>query len=336
MTIHVIKPGALSTIQDLGRVGYQHLGVVVGGAMDPWSHRMANLLVGNDAEEATLEITLMGPSLRFDATTLIALCGADLAPRMGETALPMGRPVLVRGGSQIDFGRRRTGARAYLAVRGGYQVAPVLHSKSTYVRGAFGGYDGRALRKGDEIATVAGAGQSDDRWPRLARALHNSAAPFAAHPAALVAPHADSALQIVRVTAGRQWDAFTGQAQEQLVGGDFRVGVQSDRMGYRLEGQTLALRSPLEMISEAVCFGTVQVPPDGDAIILMADRQTTGGYPKIASVISVDLPLLAQMMPHQALGFTMVTADEAQQLYLTREQAAQRIRQSIQHIEREA
>lgn len=334
MTIQVIKPGALSTIQDLGRVGYQHLGVVVGGAMDPWSHRMANLLVGNDEQEATLEVTLMGPSLKFDATTLIAICGADLAPRIGDTALPMGRPVLVRGGSQIDFGRRQTGARAYLAVRGGYQVAPVLHSKSTYVRGAFGGFDGRALRRGDEIAT--GACNPDDCCPQLARALRESAAPFAAHPAALVAPHADSALQIVRVTAGQQWDAFTEEAQAQLVGGDFRIGVQSDRMGYRLEGQTLALRSPLEMISEAVCFGTIQVPPDGDAIILMADRQTTGGYPKIASVVSVDLPLLAQMMPHQALGFTLVTLDEAQQLYLAREQEACRIRQSIEQIKREA
>jgi biotin-dependent carboxylase-like uncharacterized protein len=334
MTIQVIKPGALSTIQDLGRVGYQHLGVVVGGAMDPWSHRMANLLVGNDEQEATLEVTLMGPSLKFDVTTLLAICGADLAPRIGDTALPMGRPVLVRGGSQIDFGRRRTGARAYLAVRGGYQVAPVLHSKSTYVRGAFGGLDGRALRKGDEIAT--GACNPDDCYPQLARALSESAAPFVAHPAALVAPHADSALQIVRVIAGQQWDAYTEEAQAQLVGGDFRIGVQSDRMGYRLEGQTLALRSPLEMISEAVCFGTIQVPPDGDAIILMADRQTTGGYPKIASVISVDLPLLAQMMPHQALGFTLVTLDEAQQLYLAREQEASRIRQSIEQIKREA
>lgn len=332
MTIQVLKPGALSTLQDLGRVGYQRFGVVVGGAMDPWSHRMANLLVGNDEDEATLEITLMGPSLRLDANMLIAICGADLAPRIGDAAVPMGRPVLVRAGSQIDFGRRQTGARSYMAVRGGYQVARVMDSKSTYVRGAFGGFDGRALRKGDEIATAADA---HDGYAKLERALRQGTAPFATVAAALVKPHADSALQIVRVTAGQQWDAFTEEAQTQFVEGTFHIGTQSDRMGYRMEGQTLKLRAPLEMISEAVAFGTIQVPPDGDAIVLMADRQTTGGYPKIATVISVDLPLLAQMMPHQALGFTLVTLDDAQELYLAREQAAAGVRLTIERIRKE-
>ena len=335
MTIEVIKPGALSTFQDLGRVGYQRFGVVVGGVMDQCSHRAANLLVGNDEQEATLEVTLLGPGLKFNETALIAICGADLAPRIDNTALPMGRPVLVRGGSQIDFGRRQSGMRAYLAVRGGYQLAPVMQSKSTYVRGAFGGFGGRALKKGDEIAIATAAGNPEDCYPQLALALRESAASFATLPAALVPRYADSALPIVRVTAGQQWQAFTGQAQAQFVDGDFRIGVRSDRMGYRLEGQPLGLRAPLEMISEAVCFGTVQVPPDGNPIILMADRQTTGGYPKIATVISVDLPMLAQMMPHQALGFTLVTLDEAQRLYLEREQELARIRQAIEQIRRE-
>ena len=334
MTIQVIKPGALSTIQDLGRVGYQRFGVVGGGVMDQWAHRLANLRVRNGEQEATLEITLLGPSLRFRQTALIAVCGADLSPRIGEHALPVGRPLLVRNGSQIDFGRRMSGARAYLAVHGGFDVAPVMHSKSTYVRGAFGGLGGRALRKGDEIGIGRSNGQAC--YPQLAGALFDSDHPFATLPDALLAPVTDEAPQTVRVIAGQQWQAFTKEAQAQFLAAEFRISMQSDRMGYRLEGPQLGLRAPLEMISEAVCFGTIQVPPDGNPIILMADRQTTGGYPKIASVASVDLPLLAQMMPHQTVRFSLVTLDEAQRLYLAREQDIGRIRQAITQLNKGA
>ena len=333
MTIQVIKPGALSTIQDLGRVGYQRFGVVVGGVMDQWSHRLANLMVRNVEQEATLEITLLGPSLRFRQTALIAICGADLSPRIGGHALPVGRPLLVRSGSQIDFGRRVSGTRAYLAVHGGFAVAPVMHSKSTYVRGAFGGLDGRALRKGDEIGIGGSNGQAC--FPQLARALFESDHPFATLPDALLAPVSNEAPQSVRVIAGQQWQAFTEEARAQFLAAEFRIGVQSDRMGYRLEGPQLALQAPLEMISEAVCFGTIQVPPDGNPIILMADRQSTGGYPKIASVASVDLPLLAQMMPHQTVRFALVTLDQAQQLYLAREQDIERMRERITQLNKE-
>lgn len=334
MSMRVAKPGALSTLQDLGRFGYQRFGVVVGGAMDAWSHRAANLLVGNRESEATLEITLIGPSLTFTETALIAICGADLSPRIGERPLPLGRPVLLRAGSQLDFGRRQSGCRAYLAVRGGYHVAPVMDSKSTYLRAGFGGFHGRALRKDDEVPI--GADDAEDYYPELGRVLREGGDPFCAPTWAFVPSFAIAAEtpQAIRVVAGQQWGALTNSAKAQVASAAFRITPNSDRMGYRLEGPKLELREPIEMISEGVTFGTIQLPPDGNPIILMADRQTTGGYPKIANVASVDLALLAQMMPDQRVRFEMISLDEAQRLYLAREQdlglAAQAIEQRRQ------
>jgi biotin-dependent carboxylase-like uncharacterized protein len=336
VSVRVAKPGALSTLQDLGRFGYQRFGVVVGGAMDAWSHRAANLLVGNCESEATLEITLIGPSLTFAETALIALCGADLSPRIGERPLPLGRPVLLRAGSQLDFGRRQSGCRAYLAVRGGYHVTPVMDSKSTYLRAGFGGFHGRALRKDDEIPI--GADDAEDYYPGLGRMLRASGDAFCAPtwafgPSFAIAAKTSHAIPI-RIVAGQQWEALTDDAKAQFVSAAFRITPNSDRMGYRLEGPELELREPIEMISEGVTFGTIQLPPDGNPIVLMADRQTTGGYPKIANVASVDLSLLAQMMPDQLLSFEIVSLDEAQRLYLARERdigvVAQAIKQQRQ------
>jgi antagonist of KipI len=349
MTITVLKPGALTQLQDLGRYGYQRYGVVVGGAMDEWAHRFANALVGNDEHEATLEMTLTGPSLRFDETATIAVCGADLSPRVdgagGMQALPHGRPVLVRAGSQLRFGSRLAGARAYLAVGGGFDVAPVMDSRSTYVRGGFGGLDGRALRAGDALriraqpATSAGstaAGAAPQNAPENA-ASARAALTMSVLPTPIVAPGVAMApVQTIRIIAGRHWEVFTGEAHRLLLGKEFRIGAQSDRMGYRLEGPMLARGRKIEMISEAVTFGTIQVPPDGMPIILMADRQTTGGYPKIASVASVDLRLLAQMTAPQALRFQMISLADAQRIYLAREREYSHVRQILQGARRDA
>lgn len=334
MSIHVVKPGVLSTLQDLGRVGYQRFGVVTDGVMDEWSHRVANAMVGNAEHEATLEITLMGPSLEFREAALIAVCGAALSPRIGEHAVPQHRPVLVRAGTRLDFGRRESGIRAYLAVHGGFDVAPVMGSRSTYLRGGFGGLDGRALRKGDTL--TPGPGDAERIYPQLKRRLHHGVEPFAAADDALAAPLATAAeAQAVRVMAGQQWEAFSNEAQAQFLASEFRLSAQSDRMGFRLEGAKLTLREPLEMISEAVAFGTIQVPPDGNPIILMADRQTTGGYPKIADVARVDLPLLAQMVPQQRMRFELISLDEAQRLDLEREAAIDRLRSAVDRLMQE-
>jgi len=335
-SIHVIKAGALSTLQDLGRFGYQRYGVIVDGVMDEWSHRVANILVGNPETEATLEMTLIGPSLRFDDAALIAICGADLSPRIGEHDVPMDRPVLLRAGSQLEFGRRRSGCRAYLAIHGGYDVAPVMDSKSTYLRGGFGGLQGRAIRKDDMIAI----GQSDatSHHRSLMRLFRTRDDPFSAPTFALVTRSVpdESTAQPVRVVAGPQWDGFATAMQQAFLDSEFAITPNSDRMGYRLQGAKLVPRETIEMISEGVSFGTVQVPPDGNPIILMADCQTTGGYPKIAQVASVDLPLLAQMMPGQRVRFERISLDEAQRLYHARLQDFAQVSLSVAELKLES
>jgi len=330
MTLQVLKAGALSTLQDLGRYGYQRYGVPVSGVMDEWSHRLANLLVGNAESEATLECTLTGPSLGFGRTHLIALCGADLSPTIGGVAVPQGRPVRVPAGARLDFGERKSGARVYLGIGGGFLAAPVMQSNSTFLRGGFGGFHGRALRKADVLDI--GASHAERLYPQLDQLLDAMGTPFAAPAWSVIPPRAIGSPQPLRVMAGPQWDAFGKEAQSLFCNTPFRITPQSDRMGYRLEGARLALRKPLEMISEAVGFGTIQIPPDGNPIILMADRQTTGGYPKIADVASVDLPLLAQMLPSECLCFSVISLEAAQQLRHEREQELQRLRHSINQL----
>jgi len=325
----VDKPGMLSVIQDRGRYGYQRLGVPVNGVMDEWSHRVANILVGNDEWAATLEITLLGPSVRFDADVLIAVSGAEIRLTIDGVTAPLNRALIVRKHANVVFGKCHRGARAYLAVRGGFNVAPVLESRSTFVRGGFGGMEGRALVKEDRVAI----GEADIGYPYLHASLLRGdsgnnggaeAVPFVCGPALPIESH-DAMLTALRFIPGPQWQDFTEEAQGHFVESDYRIHARSDRMGYRLEGPVLNLRAPLEMISEATNFGTVQIPPDGQPIILMADRQGAGGYPKIAYVITADLPALAQAMPGDLLGFEPVDIDTAEQAYLEREDALARL-----------
>ena len=319
MSISVLKPGMLSTLQDSGRHGFQHFGVPVSGAMDAFSHRLANLLVGNKSDEATLELTLRGPRLRFERDALIALCGADLTPAIDGVDVAQAKPLRVRAGAMLDFGAGLTGCRAYLAVHGGFAVPAVMGSRSTYERANIGGLHGRALREGD----VLPIGHSQvTPYPALASALAVSKMNFAA-PKWAVNQHLEKLArtpQIVRIVAGRQWDAFAPAARDTLTSEEFRLAPDSDRMGCRLEGAALSVHGIEEMLSEAVSFGTIQIPRSGQPIVLMADRQTVGGYPKIAEVISVDLWLLAQLCPGERLRFELVSLAQAQALCLQREQ----------------
>lgn len=312
MTIDVLKPGAYSTFQDLGRWGSQHLGVPVSGAMDLLSHRIANRVVGNPGETATLEITLMGPTLVFRRAATIAWCGGDLSPQVDGTALPRATPVRVAAGQTLQFGKRRSGLRAYLAVAGGYAIAPVMGSCSTYVRAGFGGLDGRALVRGDSIALNPEPAEARQPPPGRERFAHIDA----------LLAHADAhALDPIRVVPGRQWDDFAGEGQRTLLSQPFRIGAQSERMGYRLEGPPLARVVKADIQSEPTAFGAIQVPPDGQPIVLMAERQTTGGYPKIAQVASVDLSRLAQRMPGEKVGFALIDVAKAQALLLAQARA---------------
>ncbi|MEF7616747.1 biotin-dependent carboxyltransferase family protein [Aquincola sp. MAHUQ-54] len=333
MTIEVLKPGAQSQLQDMGRWGHQRFGVPVGGAMDAWSHRVANLLAGNEADEATLEIVLMGPSLRFTAPACIAICGADMSPRIGDEPVPMHRRVWVAAGTQLDFGRRMSGLRSYLAVRGGFGVAPVMGSRSTFVRGGFGGFEGRALRKGDVLPLGQGAGGAARPGDGLGAAGRPwSAAPLdpgVPEPAGVLPPAAADAVVTLRVVRGEHWGAFPPEMQAQFSQAVYRLSPQSDRMGYRLQGPALLRSSAAELISEGVAFGTVQVPPDGQPIVLMAERQSAGGYPKIAHIASVDLPLLAQVAPQQGLRFQAIALETAQALYLDREHRLAHLRDAL-------
>ena len=329
MSITVLKPGMLSTLQDVGRYGFQHLGVPVSGAMDLFSHRIANILAGNGADEATLEITLRGPRLRFDDDALIALCGADLSPTIDGLIAPEGKAVRVRAGSVLDFGDSVAGCRAYLAIHGGFDVPVVMGSRSTYESARIGGLDGRALRRGDVLSS---GNAKSPAFPGLARTLAVSKRSFAA-PKWAVNQHIEKlgrSLQIVRILAGRHWDAFPNAARDALTSGEFRMAADSNRMGCRLEGPGDVAGGPTEILSEAVTFGTIQIPPSGKPIVLMADRQTVGGYPKIAEVVSVDLHLLAQLRPGDRLRFELVSLAQAQALWLKREQEIITIREAVE------
>lgn len=328
MGIQIEHAGLFTTVQDLGRTGLQHLGVPVNGAMDETSHRMANLLVGNPEDEATLEITLSGPRLRFEEDAVIAVCGAPLAPTIDGEPLPMWRPVRVLAGARLAFGRPTIGCRAYLAVAAGFDVPLALGSRSTAVRGAYGGFHGRALRKGDVLPLRSPEEAHTARWVGLlARRQHRIAYPnwsVSRHKM----PYRVSP-QPLRVVPGRHWQSFPVAMREQLLAAEYRVGNDSDRMGYRLLGPAIDARRSHDVLSEGMVMGAVQVPPGGQPIILMADRQTTGGYPVIAVVIGVDLPVVAQLAPGETLRFQLAAPGESFAAAIAREQQLELVRQAL-------
>lgn len=329
----VVKPGLLTTVQDLGRPGLQRQGIPVGGAMDRHALRVANLLVGNDEGAAGLELTLVGPTLTISGDALIAVCGADLAARLDGCELPLWRPVLARAGSTLAFGAAKSGCRAYVAVAGGVAVPPALGGRGTYMRAGLGGVDGRALAAGDRVPAGAPSGLARGCIAALReRAPSGSAPPGAAawHAAPRAAAAAGPA--VLRALPGSEHAAFAAASQAALFAADaaFTVSPASDRMGYRLiGGLALALAAPLEMASHAVTPGTVQVPPSGDPIVLMADCQTTGGYPKIAQVAAVDLPVLAQRKPGDRVAFRQISLEEAHRLYIAQEQELSLLKAAI-------
>ena len=301
MALEVLEGGMLTTVQDLGRYGYQRYGVPVAGAMDPFALQVANALVGNSLDEAGLEITILGPTLRATESCLIAVTGADMSFRVNERPLPLWMAIFVRRGWIIEFGSRKTGCRAYLAVAGGIDVPPIMGSKSTYLRGGFGGFQGRALRGGDLIP----AGQTAFHLPSLAgKEL----------PPGRIRGYSDT--PEVHVVLGPQDDYFTEEGITTFLSSEYEVTPTSDRMGYRLQGPEIARKGRADIISDGIVLGAVQVPADRRPIVLMADRQTTGGYPKIATVISADVSLLAQCMPGAStVTFKAITVEEAQACY---------------------
>lgn len=319
MSLLIEKPGLLTTIQDLGRFGYQKHGVLTGGAMDTYSLRIANFLVGNPENEAALEITLMGPgpSLRAEEDVLLAAAGADAALSIDGSPMKAWKPFVLKKDQTLTFGPRRSGSRCYLAAAGGFDVPIVMNSKSTYLRGAIGGFSGRALQKGDPLKI----GEKKEAVLRFMNKLLNEYSCAAPEWSVYYPPFLSFKKEpVIRVIPGEQFEKFTNETQKKFFSEAFQISGQSDRMGYRMNGPQLKLTEPLEMLSEAVSFGTIQVPPDGNPIILMADRQTTGGYPRIGQIITADLPTIGQLMPGEKLRFSPVTRKEAEDILIENEQ----------------
>lgn len=303
-TFEVMKPGLATSVQDLGRTGFQQYGVVVSGAMDVYALQVANILVGNERGEACLEIAIMGPELRIMKNTVLAICGADLSPQLDGEDVPLWKSFHAEAGQRLTFGRPKTGAYAYIAVSGGIEVPIVMGSRSTYTDAQIGGFHGRNLEKGDRLkAKVANLSlKSIHRRGLMPNCV----------------PTYETARKI-RVVLGADKHAFKKESIATFLTEQYEVSGQSNRMGSRLLGPKLNHVNGADIISDAVFLGTIQVPANGEPIILLANRQTTGGYARIATVISVDLPYVAQKLPGDCLSFEAIHVADAQRLFIEQE-----------------
>ena len=299
--IEVIKPGLFTTIQDQGRWGYQRYGVGIAGALDPFALAGANLLVGNPEGAAGLEITFLGPILKFHRETVFALAGADLGATLDGQSIPGWTCYLAPSGSILSFRSRKSGVRAYLAVSGGINVPPVMGSRSTYLLGRFGGLEGRALKAQDLLPILP----PQENYRNLIGKVfpQNLRPPYQQNPT-------------LRIVLGPFDEFFSEEGIRAFLSTPYTVTPQSDRMGYRLQGVQIKRQKSGELITCGLANGTIQVPPNGQPILLLADRQTIGGYPIIATLIHADLPLAAQCAPGDELRFSAVTADEGREAYI--------------------
>jgi antagonist of KipI len=320
MNATILRAGPLTSVQDLGRNGFRGIGVGPSGALDGFAARVANLLVGNDETAALIEITLGMFRIRFNDARVIAWCGGAFEARIGGEQIPAGRIVAVAAREELAIDRPNPGCRALLAISGGIDLPLVLGSRSTDLRANFGGMDGRSLRAGDELPL----GAVPERAQAFSRALGSSRIGHWSAPAnwAITA----IARPMLRVVRGADWNRFEENAQKALFGENFSVTADADRMGVRLDGPELNRAEAGDLISQGVTPGTVQIPPNGKPILLLGDCQTIGGYPKIAHVITVDLPIAAQLRPGDQLRFSEVSLAAAHELLLARDRELERFR----------
>jgi antagonist of KipI len=315
VNLRIIRPGLLSTVQDRGRHGLQHLGVVPCGPMDPVALELANALVGNRGGEAAIEFTVLGPEIAFEADALISLCGALFEAKVGGVPVPANRPILLPKNSVLATGRALLGSRGYLAVAGGIATAPVLGSRSTYLPAKFGGLEGRLLRAGDTLPLFKNAQDfARKRYESLSsrKELQNGLRSVTWSAPALTLPEREPIT--IHAMEGRHYSHFDAASQRAFFEATWKVTPDSNRMGFRLAGPTLARAEAFEILSEPACLGTVQVPANGLPIALMADHQTTGGYPKIAEIAAADVPRLAQLAPGGRVQFARCTLEQAREL----------------------
>ena len=301
MSIFVRKSGILATIQDLGRNGFRRFGINPNGAMDVSAIRLINILLGNCESEAGLEMHFPAPVLEFEEPAIIALGGADFGAKLDDKLIENWRPYFVKSNQTLSFPNRISGNRAYLSIKGGFKIEKWLGSASTNLTAHCGGFEGRALQKDDRLVFNTECRISDFRFPYK---ISNALLSF------------DSSLPTVRVVAGAEFDKLTAIGKRNFLEQNFAISRNSNRMGFRLNGEPLYLLDKIEMVSSTVAFGTIQLLPDGQMIILMADHQTSGGYPRIAHVVSKDLPILAQLAANDKVNFELLSIEEAEDLAL--------------------
>ncbi|RDI43166.1 biotin-dependent carboxyltransferase family protein [Falsibacillus pallidus] len=310
----ILKAGLMTTIQDLGRFGFQKYGITRSGAMDPFAAKLANLLVGNNMNEAVLEFTLIGPTIKFLHDSLFSIAGGDFCPRLNHRPIPNGAPIIAREGDILEIKNSTKGARGYLAVKGGIDVPGSLGSKSSDLRLKMDGLLGRKLKNGDciPVAKYGEFSSSQTNWrlsPQIFSYLKEAE---------------------IRVTDGLQKNWFQMESLNAFCNNPYQITSESDRMGMRLDGEKLERKTDEELLTEGVAMGTIQVPPSGKPIVLMADCQTTGGYPKIGQVITADLPILAQKKPGESVFFSFITVEKAHQLMFEQNSLLNEIKSSIQ------
>lgn len=309
MSVTVLQPGLLTTVQDMGRVGYQAFGVPVSGAVDRRSAAIANILVGNPQGEAVLECTLLGPRLRFDADACIAVTGGDLGAMLDGQPMPAYSAVTVKAGQVLRFSGVRTGCRAYLAFAGGLEVPAVMGSRSTYRRAGLGGFQGRELKAGDVLGLRVPGAAPRNLGARAIAPEFRARAEYTLH-----------------VLLGPQDDAFAPEGLEAFLGQAYTVTPEFDRMGCRLDGPIIRHKTSGDIISDGIAMGAVQVPASGKPIVMLSDCQTTGGYTKIAGVMSADFRILAQLKAGDRVRFQKVSMEFAQDALLTERAALRALR----------
>jgi biotin-dependent carboxylase-like uncharacterized protein len=290
----VLQPGALTTVQDKGRFGFQKFGMGTSGVMDREAYAAANWLVGNEnGNAAVLEMTLVGAALEFLSGGLVAVTGANMSPLLNGEPAPIYQAFRVKNGDVLKLGMAVNGCRAYLAFAGGIDVPVVMNSRSTNLKCALGGFEGRALKVGDELSCLPSKFNEARKLP---------------------VPEYQREFT-VRFVPGPQADMFSEECMKAFCAAEYQVSAQSDRMGARMDGEKLTAINGTDIVSDGIAFGSIQVSNSGQPIVLLADRQTTGGYAKIGTVISRDLPLLAQATPGAKVHFEKVSVEEAQRIY---------------------
>jgi antagonist of KipI len=302
MSLYIIKGGVLDTVQDGGRHGYQHLGINVGGVMDRFSARLANALLGKELDAPLLELHFPASTIRFSKEAVICITGADFTPTLNGVPVALNQPVAIARDSVLQFAHVREGSWCYLSLLNPLKLEPWLGSYSTHLKAEAGGFKGRALKKDDVL--------DFDKEERLTRYLQND--PIHPLPWKAVGLHPLSGKDIC-ILYGSEWNWLTAESREALLHNCHYVSPSSDRMGYQLAGEPLKVTNGEQLVSSAVSFGTVQLLPNGNLIVLMADGQTTGGYPRVAHVVSAHLPALAQLKPNEGFRFCMADGAKAEQ-----------------------